>query len=171
MLNQILSHTPTYVWAILALLVWRGANAMRTRDIALRKLFIMPLVMLALSLQDIAGKFGLEPAQLGAWLAGTGVGALLAWRLGRARIAAGSLPGSVRVAGSALPLAMMMAVFFTKYLASVLLALRPGLHQDLGFALAVCALFGVFNGWFGARLARELLAWRALGGGRALAAM
>lgn len=171
MLIQILSHTPIYVWAILLLLVWRGANAMRTREIALRKLFIMPLVMLGLSLQDIAGKFGLEPAQLGAWSAGAAVGALLAWRFGQARIEAGSLPGSVRVAGSALPLAIMMAVFFTKYLASVLLAVRPGLHHELGFALTVCALFGVFNGWFGARLARELLAWRGIQDGRALAAM
>ena len=158
MLQQILIHTPVYVWAILALLVWRGASALREREMSVGKLAIMPLVMLVLSLQDIGAKFGLGALELAAWAAGAGFGALLAWRFGHARIAPGATPGSVRVAGSPLPLLMMMAVFFTKYLASVVLAVQPGLRHDVVFAAAVCALFGAFNGWFGGRLARDLRA-------------
>jgi hypothetical protein len=158
MLMQILSHTPLYVWAILALLVWRGASALHEREISVRKLCIMPLVMLLLSLQDIGAKFGFGAAEVLAWIAGAGAGVLLAWRFGAARVSAGSVPGSVRVAGSPLPLIMMMAVFFTKYLASVLLAVQPGLRRDTVFTVAVCALFGVFNGCFGAGLARALRA-------------
>jgi hypothetical protein len=158
MLIQILSHTPIYVWAILAFLVWRGVNALREREITARKLCIIPLVMLALSLQDIAVKFGPGAADMAAWLAGAALGALLAWKFGSARTSPGGMPGSVRVAGSPLPLLMMLAVFFTKYLASVLLAVQPALRQDTAFAFAVCALFGLFNGWFGGRLARDLRA-------------
>lgn len=167
MLSNILSHTPAYVWAILAFLVWRGVSALRAREVALRTLFIVPLAMLGLSLHDIGARFGLDGAALGAWGAGALSGALLAWKLGGSRIGAGAAPGSVRVAGSVLPLLLMLAIFFTKYLAAVLLAIQPGLRHDAAFVAALCALFGVFNGWFGGRLARDLAACRALPAGRA----
>jgi hypothetical protein len=57
---QLLSHTPLYVWAILAFLVYRGTAAMRDREVEFRKLCIIPLVMLGLSLQDMSAKFGLD---------------------------------------------------------------------------------------------------------------
>jgi hypothetical protein len=57
---------------------------------------------------------------------------------------------------------MMMAVFFTKYVASVTLAVAPQLHQDLLFACIVCGLFGVFNGWFIGRLAGDLASVRVV---------
>ena len=59
------------------------------------------------------------------------------------------------VTAALLPLVMMLAVFFTKYVASVTLAVAPQLRHDTLFAAAVCALFGVYNGWFAGRLARR----------------
>jgi hypothetical protein len=160
MLQQILIHTPVYVWAILAVLVWRGTAALREREMTVRSLFIVPLVMLALSLQDVMVKFGSNALPLAVW-AGAAIGsALLAWKFGRSRTAPGTTSGSVIVRGSWVPLAMMMAVFFTKYAASVLLAVLPHARQDVLFATAVCALFGVFNGCFLGRLARDVASSR-----------
>lgn len=164
MLQQILIHTPLYVWAILAVLAWRGTAALREREMPLRSLFIVPLVMLALSLQDVLMKFGSNATALGAWGAAAAGTALLVWRFGSSRTApgtvAGTVAGSVIVRGSWVPLAMMMAVFFTKYAASVLLAVLPHARQDLPFAAGVCVLFGVFNGCFLGRLANDLAAAR-----------
>ena len=67
MLIQILTHTPFYVWAILAFLIQRGMIAMRDRDLELRKLVMIPAVMLVLSLQDMNAKFGLGGLALAAW--------------------------------------------------------------------------------------------------------
>ena len=170
MLIQILTHTPLYVWAILAFLVNRGVNAMRDREVEVRRLAIIPAVMLVLSLQDIGTKFGLGGWALGAWALMAAAVALLAGLSGSTRIAAGTAPGTVRVRGSRLPLVMMMAVFFTKYVASVTLAVAPQLRHDTLFAIAVCALFGVYNGWFVGRLAGDLAAWRTLPARAALAA-
>ena len=170
MLIQILTHTPLYVWAILAFLVNRGVNAMRDRELEVRRLVIIPAVMLVLSLQDIDTKFGLGGWALAAWALTAAAAALLAGLSGSARIATGSAPGTVRVRGSRLPLVMMMAVFFTKYVASVTLAVAPQLHHDTLFAIAVCALFGVYNGWFAGRLAADLAACRTLPARAALAA-
>jgi hypothetical protein len=161
---QLLSHTPLYVWAILAFLVYRGTVAMRDREVAFRKLCIIPLVMLGLSLQDMSAKFGLGGLALAAWTGAALATLLLVLRQGGVRIAAGKAPGSVRVPGSRLPLAMMMAVFFTKYTASVVLAIQPHARQDALFVALVCALFGVFNGWFLGRLAGDVRAWLALQG-------
>jgi hypothetical protein len=157
MLYQILTHTPTYVWAILAVLIWRGAAALRDREMPVRSLFIVPAIMLALSLQDIAMKFGLGGAPLGAWAAAAAGVTLLVMKFAGERTAPGAAPGSIRVRGSWAPLAMMMAVFFTKYAASVLLAVLPHARRDALVAAGVCALFGAFNGYFLGRLARDVM--------------
>ncbi|MCS0589551.1 DUF6622 family protein [Massilia norwichensis] len=163
MLQQIVMHTPAYVWAILAVLVWRGTAALRQREMKLRSLFIVPAVMLALSLQDVLVKFGANAIALAAWAAAAAGTALLVWKFGRSRTAPGATPGSVIVRGSRVPLAMMMAVFFTKYAAAVLLAVLPHARHDALVAAGVCALFGVFNGCFLGRLARDVAALRGIG--------
>jgi hypothetical protein len=169
MLIQILTHTPLYVWAILAFLVYRGMAAMRDRDVEVRKLVMIPAVMLLLSLQDIGTKFGLGGWALAAWAAAAAGMALAAGLAGSERIAASTVPGHVRLRGSRLPLVMMMAVFFTKYVASVTLAVAPQLRQDTLFACIVCGLFGVFNGWFIGRLVGDMASVRMLPAGAAAA--
>lgn len=162
MLIQILTHTPLYVWAILALLVYRGVVAMREREMASRKMFIIPVIMLALSLQDIVAKFGTAFLPLSAWASGAAVMMLLIWKFSREGVSAGTAPGSVRVHGSWVPLAMMMAIFCTKYATAVTLVVRPHASHNVLFSVVVCALFGVFNGYFLGRLARNLKSWQLL---------
>lgn len=162
MLIQILSHTPFYVWAILALLIYRGVLAMREREVAMRTLFIIPLIMLALSLQGIVSTFGAAVLPWSAWAGATLVVAWLVWTFGRAGASAGAAPGSLRIHGSRAPLAMMMAIFFSKYAMAVTLAVQPHASQDALLPSVACALFGVFNGYFLGRLARQLAAWQAL---------
>ncbi|MDB5962133.1 MAG: hypothetical protein JWP59_3427 [Massilia sp.] len=164
MLIQIISHTPLYVWAILAFLVSRGVLAMREREMEFRKLFIIPLVMLALSLQDIAHKFGAGGLPLAAWAIGTAAVGTIMFTSSRARIAAGSTAGSVRVAGSRAPLVLMMAIFMTKYATAVVLAMQPALAHQASFVLGVCLLFGAFNGYFLGRLGRDAVAFQDLAG-------
>lgn len=160
MLQQILIHTPVYVWAILAVLVWRGAAALRDREMTVRSLFIVPAIMLALSLQDVVMKFGANAMPLAAWALAAAAAALMVWKFGRSRTAPAATPGSVIVRGSWVPLAMMMAIFVTKYAASVLLAVLPQARQDLPVVAAVCVLFGVFSGCFLGRLARDVASFQ-----------
>lgn len=155
MLQQILSHTPLYVWAILAFLIQRGVAASVTREQPLGRLAILPLAMLLLSLLDLNGKFGLGAATLAAWLASATVAALASWQwIGRDSVSAASVAGSVRQRGSWLPLVLMLAIFVVKFSLAVLLALRAEARHSVALALAASALFGLFNGIFFARLAR-----------------
>ncbi|MGZ5182773.1 MAG: DUF6622 family protein [Ramlibacter sp.] len=170
MLQQILIHTPLYVWGLLAVLVWRGVAALREREMAVRSLFVLPAIMLAMGLGDVVTKFGSNAAALLAWVAAAAGTALLVWKFGADRTLPGAAPGSVRLRGSRAPLAMMLALFFTKYAVSVLLAILPHARQDALFGAAVCLLFGVFNGCFLGRLARDLAAVRGMRAAGAAAA-
>lgn len=161
MLNQIVTHTPTYVWVILAFLVYRGVIALHTREVELKKLYIIPIVMLVLSLMDIRAKFGLDGIGFATWIVTAGATLALLVQFGAPRIAPTATPGHVIVRGSAWPLALMMAIFVTKYVASVILAMQPQLHQSVPFTVAVCALFGLFSGYFIGRLARDVNAYQA----------
>ena len=160
MLNQILTHTPLYVWAILAFLLVRGVIALRTREVAVNKLFILPVVMAVLSLVDVAAKFGLAGLGFAVWLATALLTVALLAKFGGARVAPTGRPGRVTVRGSAFPLGLMMAIFVTKYVSSVAVALQPQLRADAVFTAAVCVLFGLFTGYFVGRLVRDLRACR-----------
>ncbi|UUZ55300.1 hypothetical protein LP419_05815 [Massilia sp. H-1] len=157
MLINILTHTPVYVWAILALLVYRGVIAARDREVGVRKLYIIPLLMLALSLQGVLAKFGAAVLPLAAWSHARrrNDAADLALRQG-ARVGRCHCLGMVRVQGSWAPMVMMMVIFFAKYALAVALAIQPQAADNAVFAATACALFGVFSGYFLGCLARDM---------------
>lgn len=161
MFNTILSHTPAYAWAILLLLAWRGANALREREMRFGQLFIIPCAMLPVALLDVGGKFGPGLLPLSAWALGAAAAAWLAWGTGATRVAPGSTPGMVRVRGSVLPLLLMLAIFLIKYATTAALVAAPAVLRTPVPAAAACAALGCANGWFAGRLVRDVLDYRA----------
>ncbi|HWX01276.1 DUF6622 family protein [Collimonas sp.] len=155
MFAQIISHTPLWVWALLAFLVYRGVLASVDRELTLRKLAIIPLVMLALSWQGVSTVFGILPLPMLCWLLAAAIAATLNWRLFRKeRVTVYPERGVVFQRGSWLPLMLMMGIFLTKYTVGVTLSMHPALAQDTTFTVVVCTLYGVFNGMFLGRLLR-----------------
>ncbi|CDG81950.1 DUF6622 family protein [Janthinobacterium agaricidamnosum] len=163
MIRQIIQHTPLYVWAILALLVYRGLAASKQRQISVKKLHIMPVVMLLLSLQGVHGSFGLDGLAPLAWMAGAAAGATLAWRLiDPANISADPRQGVITQPGSWVPLMLMMAIFCMKYIVAVMLAINPAHQHQLVFVIPVCALYGLCSGIFLGSLLRSLAVYHRL---------
>lgn len=162
MLQQILVKTPVYVWAILAFLIYRGVIAARDRDITITRMLVIPLLMLALALQSVAGQFGLVSAAMAAWAAGTALVALQRQAFGRSMLIPGAGAGKLRIRGSWMPLAVMLAIFVLKYALAVLLAIRPHMADDLVFGATACGLLGLCNGYFLGQLARDIAAARRL---------
>jgi hypothetical protein len=166
MLQQIVSHTPAYVWAILAFLLYRGVAASADRVTSYRSLFILPALMLALGLQSIASGFGLDGWPGAFWLMGAALGCWLAWTLsGELAITADRAAGTILQRGSWLPLVLMLTIFCSKYAVAVACAMQSELRQSLTFALPVCLLFGLFNGIFIGRAMRSMAAFRDAAGG------
>lgn len=164
MLQQIVSHTPVYVWAILAFLIVRGVASSRDRVVSYRSLYIMPAVMLVLGLTSIAGRFDGGATVLAAWLAAMAAGTALAWRLSDGQLAGVDRAArTVQLRGSWTPLALMLVVFLGKYVVAAAMGMRPALAHDADFAMAACALFGLCNGVFNGRLLRCITTYHGAG--------
>ncbi|MBV7544473.1 DUF6622 family protein [Acidovorax sp. sic0104] len=162
-LGQIIQQTPYWVWGLLAALVWLGASQMFDRTASLVRVVVMPVAMTGFSVYGLATAFGgagHTGSATAAWMAAAAAAAVLAlWFQPTAP--AGTLYDSTsrcfRLPGSAMPLALIMGIFLTKYLVGVELAMQPALARDSGFALQIAALYGLFNGLFAAR---SLRLWR-----------
>ena len=162
MLLQILIHTPKWVFALFALLLALGIQQLFNRRVSLARATMMPVALAALSVAGVFSAFGGAPAALAVWaLATVAVAAAALRRPLPASTRFDASTRSFQVAGSALPMALMMGIFCTKYAVGVGIALHPELALNPGFALVISTLYGAFSGIFAARL---LALWRlALG--------
>ncbi len=152
MLLQIVAHTPKWVFAVFVLLLWLGGKQLLAGRVALGRATAVPLAMVGFSFYGVASAFGGAPSALAGWAAAGVVLAALVLRLplpATTRYDAASR--SFEVAGSAVPLALMMGIFLTKYVVGASLAMHPEMARDATFAIAVPALYGVFSGIFAGR--------------------
>jgi hypothetical protein len=155
MLTQILLHTPKWVFVLFATLLWFGARQLLAGSLSLFRATLAPVVMIGLSLYGVVSAFGDAPMTLLAWavMALALLGVVLQRPIPRTtRYDAASR--RFHVAGTAVPLALMMGVFFTKYAVGAMLAIHPELANQAAFATGVSALYGVFTGAFAARTIR-----------------
>lgn len=158
MLNQIISNTPTYVWAILAFLMYRGFKSAIDRELSIRAVIIIPVVMLALSVQGILSGFGVQPLVLASWGLAMLAGAVLSWNaVNQSNVRILADKNMVFYRGSWGPMIMMMSIFVLKYIVNVALHVAPELHTNMMFAIVSTALFGIFSGLFLGKMLRVLL--------------
>lgn len=154
-LFQILQRTPIWVFGLFFGLLALGYLQSKSRELSPLRLAALPLALGAFSLVQVWGSFSAQPLGLGAWAAGIGA-ALLANRAfkqpGGARWSAAS--GTFHVPGSWLPLALMLAMFFSRYALAVGAAMQPALAQSAGFAASAGFGLGLLSGTFFARALR-----------------
>lgn len=155
MLLQILANTPRWVFVLFAALLWLGLSQLLTRRVGLSRITGLAIGMSAFSLYGTVSAFAGVPMALLAWLAGAAaVFALLAGRAAPLGTRYDAATHRFTVPGSAVPLAVMMGIFLTKYAVGITLGMQPAVARDLLFALAVSAVYGAFSGVFAARAAR-----------------
>ncbi len=155
MVLEILAHTPRWVFALFAVLVWLGCNQLFARRVRLKRVTVMPIAMTVLSFYGVISAFGDSPMALTCWIAAAAVSVFVV--LQRPLHAATHYNASTRtfdLAGSTVPLMLMMGIFFTKYAVGVLLAMHPELAHQPTLELPVSLLYGAFSGIFAARAMR-----------------
>jgi uncharacterized membrane protein len=163
--GQIVSHTPVFVWFVLAGLVVLGALQARQRHVSLTRATMLPLAIVALSLWGTASLFAGSylALVLAGWSAAVAAGfATVVRRAPAAGTRFDPSTGSFVVPGSWIPMLLILAVFALRYATNVALALQPVLAADANFAVGIAACSGLFTGIFAARAARlRLLAQRS----------
>ena len=174
MIVAILSHTPVWVWGLLAALLALGLAQTRHRRVAPPRLLWLPLALLSLGLWSMVQGFVALPAAAALWLLALAAGVALA--AGRPpRAGAKWLPAEKRLAlpGSWVPMLLIVVIFSLRYATNVGMALNPAWRSAPAVLLPLALLYGGLSGLFLGRalgllkLTRSPLATRADVGARA----
>jgi hypothetical protein len=149
---QILSHTPIWVYALLFVLLVFGLIQTRTRTVSKIAALLLPAGMIALSLAGINSSFGLRTIPLAAW----GIALTIATAIGYTffrdkRIHCKATDGKFFIPGSWVPLVVMMAIFFAKYVYAVMNAFNAEIISTPMFIGALSAVYGLLSGYFSSR--------------------
>lgn len=159
---QILSRTPTWVFALFAGLLAFGFLQTRSRDVKAAVAYLLPVGMVALSLSGIQSSFGFKPSPLAAWAAGLVATAVIGYKAFPNRaILFNTQNGTFFIPGSWTPMAVIMAIFFTKYAYAVMQGFGMAAVGSPFTAVALSLVYGCLSGYFVARAASLVLAWRS----------
>ena len=144
-MSAIISHTPLWVWALLALLLWLGIASRKPRALPLWRLLVVPALFVSWGGLSLALRAQTEPSLALAWLVTAALGAALAplaW--GFEAPAPDRARNLVQVRGSAWPLVRNLVLFAAKYALTAAMAVAP----QPWLALADIAVSGLSAGYF-----------------------
>lgn len=153
---MIVTHTPVWVFAGLAYLVWMGILGLGTRTLPLARVWLTPAIFILWSLSSLLGAHAL--GSLGAaWIAGALVAAAPGALTSPRHIAFEPGSGRVRFCGSPFPLIRNLVIFAARYALGVMTAPAAADHSAL--ALWSAAVSGLSAGYF---IGWSAMFWRRL---------
>lgn len=152
MLSEFLARTPPWVFVIFFALLALGIVQSRTRQLNRTKVLVLPIAMVGFSFFGVWSAFSLNLASMLAWVVGLMICALLAVRwVTPAGVVFSAPQKRYTVPGSWLPLALMMAIFATKYVVGASFSMELAITGYPFFMMVVSVLYGAFSGLFLAR--------------------
>jgi hypothetical protein len=153
---EILKHTPTYVWAILAGLIVLGSLQLRDNVVTRARLALAPLALGTFSIWGATHAFGVRVEVIAAWAIGMAIvvaaNRRLQWPTEVRHLGAGRFA----LRGSAWPLVTMLTIFSLRYAVAVTLAFHHDWAADPLFSTSMALIYGAVSGFFTARVLRIL---------------
>jgi uncharacterized membrane protein len=156
LVSGILNRTPMWVWGLLLGLIALGLMQARTRELTYKRVLIIPIVMLVLSLLGAVSTAGGSFTTVVLWLLGY---ASVAFALSRPALPNSSYNPSTQrfiVTGSYWPLVVMLAIFVTKFAVGIATATGAAWMRSAAFPIVIALLYGGFSGFFAGRALRLL---------------
>jgi len=152
MIYQIISHTPTWVFALFFAMIYFGFQQTRVRTVTIRRMVILPIAMLGLSFSGVWSTFNQSSNAVTCWAIGLTMGALICLALINVReVRYFAENQTLQIPGSWLPLFLMMAIFVTKYAVGISLAHNHALVDSSSFVVVVSFFYGLWSGMFAGR--------------------
>lgn len=159
---QVLQNTPLWAFAVLAMLIVLGVQALRPRTVPVRRMFAVPTVFIIWGVITLATRSFSSPLLLLDWLIACGAGLAIVWRTAQPdRVIIDRVRGLVTVPGSAFPLVRNLFIFAAKYVLAVAVVVAPGLRSVLVPSDVIVS--GLAAGYFIGWLLRFGLKFRSIG--------
>ncbi len=152
MVLTVLTHTPFWVWLLLAVLIALGLRQRHPRTITRTRVLLLPLLVIVASLVGLARGSSHPLVALAAWWGAFGavvVGGHAALAIDGA--SCDEATGRIAVPGSMVPMLTILVLFLAKYVAAVCAALQPDMAGSPGVVATLSALYGGCSGVFVAR--------------------
>jgi hypothetical protein len=157
MFIQIITRTPLWVWGLFLVLIYFGIQQTKTRELPKRRIAILPIIMISLSLAGILSTFGANWIGLAGWLMAAALVVVISQQIkSNGNITFSPATQKFSVPGSWLPLGLMMTIFFTKFIVSVSLSIRPEFSKMTVFIFASSFIYGWLSSIF---LVRSWRVW------------
>jgi len=151
-MSEMFHLTPTWVFGVFFILLYFGYVQSKAREVAKASLLIVPVAMIGLSLFSVWSAFGLSVTGYAFWAIGVVLALLLNRALQQPRgVRYLSDSGRFSIPGSYVPLALMMAIFFTKYFITATIATQFLSPKIPAFVAIGSFILGLFSGTFAAR--------------------
>ena len=150
---DIVTHTPSAVWAGLAVLILLGVRQMRTQVMSAGRVWLVPLIVGAASLVGALRGFAGAGELLtsACWVVGAALGFVSNRSLDLPRRVSANADGSFTIGGSVAPLLLFVGVFLVRYVVNVALAIEPSLSGNPEAAAAAAIAYGLTTGLLAAR--------------------
>jgi len=159
---QIVIHTPVWVYLLLTYLIFIGINDTKTRVTKVRRIFIMPTILSALSLHTLAtSDVDTGYLTIGSWLLGIVLGSILGWwQVKRLNIQVDKKHFRIHIPGTWSSMCLLLTIFGTKYYFGYVKATKPMLAEQLDFKVIVLAVTGICTGLFIGKLIQYIYCFR-----------
>jgi len=161
----VVTHTPWWVFAVLAYLIWMGVKGLEPRTQPLARVFVTPAVFIVWGVLGAAGRRLPPGVNAAAWIGAAAIGLLPGALTSPRRIALNRSLNLVHFEGSLFPLVRNLTIFGLRYGLAVATATSHG--DAPGLAVVATAVSGLSAGYF---LGWSAMFWRALARAPALAA-
>ncbi|MGR6467578.1 DUF6622 family protein [Rhizobium sp. PAMB 3182] len=121
---DILTHTPSWVWLVLALLVFRGLKRTKTREVSQNSLILLPAILTLLALRRLV-MAGFDADVLSGTAAGIILAFVILLSIKPARQTRRLPNGKLLLQGEWLSLGLLLVIFAVNYVDGVLTAIGP----------------------------------------------
>jgi hypothetical protein len=140
---DIVTHTPAWVWFVLAGLVWLGLGRTRDRIVGVRRLIVLPLLITALEISSLI-ETGLTAVALAGLALGAAAGIATGCLLERRNTAERCGDGRLMIRGEWASLVLVVVIFATRYVTAVISTIDAAAAASAGFQFATALLSGLF---------------------------
>ncbi|MCJ8294622.1 MAG: hypothetical protein MJK15_09465 [Colwellia sp.] len=148
-MSELISHTPTWVFAVFFTLLVLGFIQSKERVVKVKTIFILPISMIIFSFFGVFSVFGLSLVTISLWFLGLSITLVAGLKLAYPKLVSFSVQSNkLKIPGSWTPLLLMMAIFFTKYFVGFSVARELPLINEHLFLVSLCLLYGAFSGVF-----------------------
>ena len=140
---SILTHTPLWVWPVLALIIVIGLKRTQDRTVSAPRLVLMPLIILGLASWNLTALGGSLTAMAGLGIGivvGTSAGLSLESRAGTAQVSR----GVVHLKGDWVSFFVLLAIFAMRYATTVVSIAAPAIAASDAYHFVTALLSGFF---------------------------